>query len=83
MSNQPLKSTFQWSLGNLHLAFNRLEELSHRTKPTSIPTRVQGDIEGETRIVEGFLTDFPTPILPKIEVEPTRERLIRYIFIGR
>ena len=32
---------------------------------------------GATSIVDGFLTDFPTPILPKIGGEPTREGLIK------
>ena len=31
---------------------------------------------GATSSVEGFLTDLPTPILPKINGEPTREGLI-------
>ena len=31
---------------------------------------------GAMSSVEGFLADFPTPILPKINIEPTREGLI-------
>ena len=31
---------------------------------------------GTTSSVEGVLTDFPTPIIPKISREPTREALI-------
>ena len=42
----------------------------------SIPTRVRDDMARETRSVEVFLADFPTPILPKIGGEPTREGLI-------
>ena len=33
-------------------------------------------MSGAMSSVEGFIADFPTPILPKIGVEPTREGMI-------
>ena len=42
----------------------------------SIPTRVQDEMAGAKSSVEGFLADFPKPILPKIGKEPTKEGLI-------
>ena len=76
MSSKPLKSTREWHLVNLHIAFSGLYELSHGTNPPSIPKRVRDNMVGATSSVNGILTDFPAPILPKIEGEPTREGLI-------
>ena len=42
----------------------------------SIPQVVHNIMAGEMNIIEGVLTDFPTPILPKIIEEPTREVLV-------
>ena len=44
--------------------------------PPSISTRVQDEMAGATSSVRVVLTDFPAPILPKIDGEPTREGLI-------
>ena len=44
--------------------------------PPFIPPRVRDIMAGKTSIVEGVLADFPTPILPNIGKEPTREALI-------
>ena len=44
--------------------------------PPSIPTRVQDIMARSTTSVKGVLADFPTPILPNIGGEPTREALI-------
>ena len=75
-SNQTFNSTRQWRLVNLHIAFNRLEELPHRTNPPSIPTRVQDNMAGATISAEGVLVDLLTPILPNIDGETTREGII-------
>ena len=40
------------------------------------PTRVRDNMVGAKSSVKGVLADFPTPILPKIGGEPTREGLI-------
>ena len=45
--------------------------------PPSIPPRVQEKMVGTTSSSEGVLADFPTPILPKIGGEPTKEALIK------
>ena len=37
---------------------------------------MRDDLAGATSNVEGFLADFLTPILPKIDREPTREEMI-------
>ena len=42
----------------------------------SSPTIVRVEILEATSSIEGVLADFPTPILPKIGGEPTREGLI-------
>ena len=48
-----------------------------------IPTIVQDDMAGETSSFKGVFVDFPTPILPKIDGEPTREGLIKiHLFIS-
>ena len=40
-------------------------------------------MSGATRSFKGFLMDFPTPILPNIDGEPTREGLINiYLLIS-
>ena len=46
-------------------------------KPPSSPTIVRNKMVGATISVERFLANFPTPILPKIGREPTREGLIK------
>ena len=44
--------------------------------PRSIPTRVLDEMAGAMSRVEGVLMNLSTPILPKIDGEPTREVLI-------
>ena len=73
MSNQPLKLTCQWHLVNLNIAFNVLDQLSHRTNPPSIRKIVQYDMVGAKISIEGVLSDFPTLILTNIIREPTKE----------
>ena len=63
----------QSHLANYIYLFNRSDELSYRTNPPSIPTRVQDIKTEETSIVEGFLADFLIPILPKILEETAAE----------
>ena len=51
--------------------------MSLREKPTvGTNTGVHNFMSGHTTSVEGVMTEFPTPILPKIAREPTREALI-------
>ena len=69
-------STLQWHKYNYYYLFNRLDTFSHRVKPPSIPPRTQDKIAGATSNAKGVLANFPTPILPKIGKEPTRESLI-------
>ena len=76
MLNQPLISTWQCHQSNYYFLFNRLDNFLHGTNPPSSPPRAQDKIEGATRIFEEVLADFPTPILPNISGEPTREVLI-------
>ena len=47
------------------------------TNLPSITTRVQDVTAEEKSRVEGFLVDLPTPILPKIGGESTKEGLIK------
>ena len=46
------------------------------TNPPSIPPRVRDKISGTTSSIEGVLTDFPTPVLPKISGELVIETMI-------
>ena len=56
--------------------FNRLGELSHGTKLTSRPPRLQENMSGTVKNVEGVLTNFLMPILPNVTRESKRESLI-------
>ena len=46
--------------------FNRSDKLSHGKNLLLIPPKAQDKIAGATNSVEGFLADFPAPILLKI-----------------
>ena len=50
--------------------------MSHRANPPFMPPRVQDKMTGTTSRVKGVPTDLPTPILPNIGIDPTREALI-------
>ena len=49
----------------------------HRENSLLISTRAQYVMTGAKASIEGFFAVFPTPILLKIEKEPTREGLIK------
>ena len=53
-----------------------MDEFSQGMNTPSILTRLQDEVAGATSSAKGVLVDFPTPILPKIGVELTREGLI-------
>ena len=57
--------------------FNILDKFSHRANPPSLPQRVQEKMLGTTSSSERFLADFPTPMIPKIGGDPTKEALIK------
>ena len=61
----------QWHIANYIYLFNRLYKLYHGTNPQLVPPRVQDIMAGAENITEGFLADFPTPILSNIGGEPT------------
>ena len=63
------------SLSSYH--FNKLDEFSHGTNPSSIPTRENDAMTLTSNSFEGFLPDFLLTILPNMAGEPPIESLIK------
>ena len=77
LSNQPSISTCKLCIYVLLIPLKHIRHFSQGKKPDVDPTKSARNIVGTTSSVEGVLADFPTPILTKIEREPTIEDLIK------
>ena len=76
MYNQPLITTRQWHLANIHLALQQIGQVFPRDEPFVDTNKSLISHDGGKTSTEEVLAELLTPVLPNIGGEPTRKGLI-------